>query len=223
LVAEFVVIVIGVLVALAVDQYTSARAERDRVVLYLEQLDEELEDMAEKAARERQRYERAFAAATKVVEGLTNEEAFSSDSLTAWFPDVFVVIAWEPESTVLSAMMSSGDIALVDDWVLQSDLIRFRERIRAASGRRLLAEEMFMDGFRAVNQSADMLAWAPGVFGTTGPLQQWSWEDLADDMSFRNGVYGLANGVRNHSRTLRSLEGDIETLREALAQRTRAP
>jgi hypothetical protein len=218
LVAEFLVIVLGVLVALAVDQYTSAREERARIATHLEQLSTELGDMAEKLAVERQRYESSLLAATKVIEGLTTRASVPSDSLVIWFPKVFISRDWEPETTVINTMISSGDMGLVHDRALESEMTRFRERVQAVAYRRALAEELFMDGYRALIQSADMLRWAPGAFGTSPTEQEWDWDDLTDDLMFRNGVYGMANGVRNHRRALNRLATDIETLQDALAR-----
>lgn len=174
--------------------------------------------MAAKLVRERQRYDHSLMSATKVIEGIQHVDSASPDSLSDWFPDVFIVVDWEPESTVINTMISSGDIALVNDRALQSALTRFRERVQAVSGRRILAEEVFMDGYRALMQSADMLRWAPGVFDASPTEQEWPWEDLADDITFRNAIYGMALGVRNHRLALNRLEVDIETLREALPQ-----
>ena len=84
--------------------------------------------------------------------------------------------------------------------------------------RRDLAEEMFLGGYLAITESADMLRWAPLVFGTSSSGQKWDWGDLADDLRFRNGIYGVANGLRNHRIALTQLAQHIEALRSALDQ-----
>lgn len=221
MIAEFIVIVMGVLVALAVDGYASIREDRARTETHLTQLESELDEMAQSLEVERDKYDRAVQAAIRVIEGVTNPGSVPEDSLNTVFPVVFAVRSWEPESTVINTMVSSGDIALVSARELQSEMNRFRERIQAIAYRRDLAEELFMDGYRSLIESADMLRWASGIFGTTPTNQRWDWEDLADDLRFRNGLYGIANGVRGHRSALNQLAGHIENLQSAL-ERNRA-
>jgi hypothetical protein len=218
MIAEFLVIVVGVLVALAVDGYASTREGRARTETHLAQLESELDEMAQSLEVERNKYDRAVQASVTIVEGVTNPGSVSEDSLNAILPGVFAVRSWEPEATVINTMVSSGDIARVSDRELQSEMNRFRERIQAVAYRRDLAEELFMDGYRSLTESADMLRWASGVFGTTPTGQQWDWEDLAHDLRFRNGLYGMANGVRGHRIALNQLAQHIENLQSALEQ-----
>jgi hypothetical protein len=218
LIAEFLVIVVGVLVALAVDGYASIRADRARIETHLAQLESEIDEMAQSLEVERDGYDRAVRAAIRVVEGVTNPGSVPEDSLNVILKRVFVGRRWEPEATVINTMISSGDIALVSNRELQSEMNRFRERIQAVAYRRDLAEELFMDGYRAFIERADMLRWASDVFGTTPTDQRWDWENLSGDLRFRNGLYGMANGVRNHRAALDQLAGHIENLKSALEQ-----
>lgn len=216
LVAEFLVIVVGVLVALAVDGYSSAQEDRARVETHLLQLESELTEMAEKVVLERADHDHAMQAVISLIEGVTNPGAVPTDTLDALVAQIFAGVNWEPEATVINTMVSSGDIALVSDQALQSELTRFRERVQAVTRRRNFAEEMIVDGFWVLTESADMLRWASSRFGTTPTGERWDWTALSDDLAFRNGLYGIANGIRNHVAALDQLESHIGTLQSAL-------
>ena len=64
-----------------------------------------------------------------------------------------------------------------------------------------------------------MFRWAPWILRTPDTGQEWDWDRLADDLMFRNGIFGMANGLRNHRAALDILADDIETLQHALAER----
>jgi len=205
-------------VALGVDGYAAVREDRARIETHLAQLRSELDDMVRSLEGELSKYDRAEEASVRVIEGVPNPGSVSEDSLTAVFPRVFVGRRWEPEATVINTMVSSGDIALVSDRELQSELTRFPERTQAIGYRRDLAELLFMDGYRALIESADMLSWASAIFRTPPSGRRWDWEDLGGDLRFRNGLYGMSIAVRNHGEALRQLARHIETLQSALEQ-----
>jgi len=216
IVAEFLVIVVGVLVALAVDEYMTIRDEQDRVELYLERLTGEFATMSENLNREMERYDDAFATATEVINGVTLTPVAPQDSLDAWISGLFPSIEWQPELIVLNTMVATGDISLIEDPAVQDDLIRFREQSRVMEDHRALADEMIMEGFRSLSATADFLVWGPALFSTTPTGDRWPWAELATDVTFRNGIYSAANGVRNHRMALASFATELERVRSAL-------
>lgn len=219
-VAEFLVIVVGVLVALGVDEYRTSREEQDRVELYLVQLDRELTAMSSELANEIADFERATSSAFRLIEGLTSDPLAPSDSLNSWLPGIFEGNDWEPEVVTLSTMVASGDLVLIDDPTLQTSLIRFRDRARSSSQRRAFAYEMIMDGYRAMSSRADFLTWAPVVFGTAPVPDPWPWERLANDVVFRSGIYSIANGLRNHRNALEDFGREIQQLHSSVQRAT---
>ena len=216
--AEFLVIVVGVLVALAVDEYMTIQDERHRVEMYLDRLTNESAAMSENLKKEMEQYDDALATATKVINGVTLNPVAPNDSLDAWISGLFPSVTWQPELIVLNTMVATGDISLVEDPAVQDALIRFREQSRLLEDNRALAEEMIMEGFRALTATADFLVFGPVVFGTTPTGDRWPWGDLATDVTFRNGIYSAANGVRGHRIALTSFAMELEKVRSALME-----
>jgi len=172
--------------------------------------------MSENLAKETATFDTAWAAAQKVVEGITSDPMAPADSLDSWIPSLFEDSNWQPELIVLSTMIASGDLTLVRDPSLQSALIRFQERSRAMVDRRILGDEMTMQGFRSMIAKGDFLVWAPQILGTSPTGDRWSWSELAGDVAFRNGIYSMVIAIRSHRLALDTLAVELERLRTAV-------
>lgn len=222
LVAEFLLIVVGVLVALGVDEYRVSREEQIRVEFYRAQLDRELGTISDELAAQIGTFDYAVSSALHLVEGLTSDPLAPSDSLARWLAPIFQGNSWEPELVTLSTMVAAGDLVLFDDPALQNALIRFRDRARSASALRASAYQMRMDGTRAMWGRADFLAWSPWVFGTTTASSPWNWDRLATDVVFRSGIFSIANGLQLHRAALDTFDDELQQLRSALQLATAA-
>jgi hypothetical protein len=83
--AEFLVIVIGVLVALAVDEFMTARAEAVRAAAYLEQVEVELTALAEDVEIEIESFASARLRMARLSDGIRSDPLAQTDSLDVWF------------------------------------------------------------------------------------------------------------------------------------------
>lgn len=110
--AEFVVIVLGVLIALWADALMQARQDREIEARYLAMLLEDVGESERLLAESNATRERMFAALGKVAD--SDLTGVSSDSIGRWVYDGLVLVgSFEPQFTALQDIRSSDQLRLL--------------------------------------------------------------------------------------------------------------
>ena len=206
LTAEFLVIVVGVLVALAVDAMVERREERRRERAYIEELRVEVDGLGEilesivesgTALRETQQ---------KVIDGLAAPVIPPADSMGHWFDRSLRTSTFRPYTPIADALIETGDLSLILDDDVRRAVIAYRS---AAAGARDILDnfsQMTMDTYARISRRVDRPRAARGDV---------DWQDLADDIAFRGDFSTYAAASRgqgsNFQRTLDAVT-DLRTL-----------
>lgn len=129
LAAELIVIVVGVLIALAVDAGWEARQERARLATYLSQIrsdllatDADLQDaiVADSLVR--------FGSGQLEL-GLNAQPIATPDSLDGWLRMTMQPSLFHPRSGTVQALVRSGDLRLVGDPALHQSLVEYLDAV----------------------------------------------------------------------------------------------
>lgn len=214
LAAEFVVIVVGVLVALGVDSASSARDEALRKAAYLVQLRAEVAVTAEDLAAAIAQEEAAIERAERFLESLSAGDLASTDSLQAWTVAIGKSSLFLPTMGTVTALIETGDLRLIRNDRLRSELVRFQQ---AAEGQRRLADLADASVLRALERIGTRVNL--NVIGSPNPERlrfQIDWEALAGDVAFHSEVFHLKNAARNRLSALNGLRRSLERLGVAL-------
>jgi hypothetical protein len=130
--AEFLVVVTGVVVALALNAWWHERQDRKREVLYLQQLSVDLvATEAELAAAQEFFMERALASA-RVTQAFWQPSPPSPDSLVASLSRPLSSFRHRPVLGTIHALVATGDLRLIRSDALRSELIAYLEFAQAS-------------------------------------------------------------------------------------------
>lgn len=131
LAAELVVIVAGVLIALAVDAGWESRQERTRLATYLSQIRSDLlateEDLQEAIAAD----SLVRFGAGQLELGLNARPISPPDSLDVWLGMMTQPSLFHPRSGTVQALVRSGDLRLVSDTALHRTLVEYLEAVES--------------------------------------------------------------------------------------------
>jgi hypothetical protein len=128
--AELIVIVAGVLIALAIDQWRGNLAESQRELAYLEQLTSDLratEEMMTAAARSNSPAE---AAAGRIVALFETDMIGNGDDIRQLLADIRFLDNPVPVLGTAEALVSTGDLRLIQNPTIRSELTRYLSRSR---------------------------------------------------------------------------------------------
>ncbi len=134
---EFVVIVVGVLTALLLESWRGYMVERSLEAQYIEQIEADLKQnrdlLAEAISTERAH----LALAEKVELAVYQVEPPDVDSLRAWLGQRREALWWYSDPRLLdgtmTALVETGDLALVRDPSLRSSVLSYLGQLRADS------------------------------------------------------------------------------------------
>lgn len=219
LAADFVIIVVGVLVALGVDAAWEAREERVRKAAYLGQLRADLSATADtlvemikvdSVARER---------ADRALEALNSTRLPPSDSLATWILAATSSSAsFYPTMGTVTALVESGELSLVGDESLRREILRYHSSVTSAL-RIIDAVDPHM--WRTLERLGGMLNWA--ALQRPGEAHRWTndWQSLASDRTFHGALYDLRLAAHNRLFALRSLAANLDSLQAELDRSSR--
>lgn len=146
-VGEFAVIVVGVLVALAVDAAWEARQDAARLETYLDRLEADLvlsgRDLDEAIVAD----SIVASGATSFSAGITADPMAPADSLDRWLRQTFLPSVFHPRTGTLQALIQSGDLRLVDDVELHDAILNQATAIDAWRTFYVSAEETQLHAF----------------------------------------------------------------------------
>jgi hypothetical protein len=122
-IAEFAVIVVGVLVALAVDAAWEARQEAARLDTYLLRLEADLQESHRELDEAVTADSLVMASAYSFIAGITSEPMAPADSLDVWLTRTYSPSVFHPRTGTLQALIQSGDLRLVEDAALHDAIL----------------------------------------------------------------------------------------------------
>lgn len=208
--AEFVVIVAGVLVALAVDAARDARQDHVRATGYLQQLRADLSTTDEALTEAITVDERARVGADRMIQALNARRLPTSDSLSAWIAAATNSSAsFYPTMGTVTGLIESGELRLVRDEELRRKVLQYHSSVEAAL-RIIDAVDPHM--WRTIERLGGMLSWSALLEPDGQQRFTIDWEVLASDQAFHGAVYDLRLAAGNRLFALRSLQQHLESL-----------
>lgn len=137
--AEFLVIVVGVLVALAVDEWSSSVQDEELEREYLEALAIDLgEDSVAYAAALAPNVEEALTALDAIVPVARGAAAVPSDTvafLRLMWESTFSVTQFEERRTTFEELLATGNLSLIRSAELRASIVSYYEHARLSTSR----------------------------------------------------------------------------------------
>jgi len=137
--AEFLVIVVGVLVALAVDEWSNSVQERELEREYLQSLSRDLaEDSAAYAGALAPNVEEALAALREIVSVARGFEAMPIDTVAfvrLMWESRFSVTQFEERRTTFEELLATGNLSLIRSAELRASIVSYYEQVRMSTSR----------------------------------------------------------------------------------------
>lgn len=188
-VREFVIVVLGVLVALAADSAVELRRERSSAFDALDAIRRDVAaDVAQLESRARRQGDRGLEARTALEEFLTSEAAIT-DSIQ-FLRDVHRVSfyqTFDPNTAAIEALISDGRISLIENSEVREAILSYRTQVQDLSN--LEAETRPV----ALELQARLV---PRLF--VGLVWSSHWTEIAlggDSDSLRRAAAGALNGA----------------------------
>lgn len=154
---ELVVVVVGILLALAIDSFSAERQERILEQSLLSQLQADLEGADEQISAQLAQTEAAAAAAVNLLAAARDERVATDDSVAAWLTR----ISWwsDPHPTTASAqaLVSTNSLHLIQSDELRSGIVRFLDQVRQLELRIPRFEEELTVRMSGINRLVDPL------------------------------------------------------------------
>lgn len=216
LAAEFVVIVVGVLVALGVDAARGSRDDRLREAVYLQQLQTDLTTTAESLANAISLEEAAIENADRVIQALNASVLPAPDSLGAWMLGATASSAtFHPTMGTITALVESGELRLLRNDELRQRVLQYHNAVATALR---VIDGVTPHAWRTLERVGQNLSWAALVDPAAPQRFPIEWDALACDPTFHGALYDLRLTATNRVFALRTL---LAPLRDLEAQLTR--
>jgi hypothetical protein len=185
--AEFLVVVSGILVALALNAWWSARADRAQEQAYLLQLAADLAATEAVAARADSLSRPFDRAGTQLTRAVFAEERPPRDSLLTWYlTAVNYAPLPQPVLGTATALVETGDLNLIRDDSLRSAITTYAETSRAFADEQRRFTAYFLEGITPL--FGRLTVWE-AIAEQTPPL-------VLDSLAAANPSFGLPPGPR---------------------------
>ena len=125
LVAELVIVVLGVLIAISIDSWRQGVQDRRDERVLVESLHREFESNRVALVSQLEVYGKRSAAAQQLLDLGVEAERLPADSLTALWQWITRAGTYDPATGVLSSATSSGDLGLIEDLDLRSAIAQW--------------------------------------------------------------------------------------------------
>jgi hypothetical protein len=219
LAAEFVVIEVGVLVALGVDAARDAREDRVREDAYLRQLQTDLSMTADSLAEAIAVDRLARESADRAILALGASPLPPPDSLAVWtLAATNSSASFYPTMGTVTALVESGELRLLRDEGLRQRVLQYHSAVESALR---IVDAMGPHMWRTIERLGGVLSW--DALLRPGEAQRFSidWRSLAADRTFHGALYDLRLVASNRLFALSSLRGSLETLLAELERSSR--
>ena len=207
-------ILVGILLALAVDASWDRRQDERRAEAYLEQLRADLAVTSQDVERALERERRVASASANVLRGVYEPQLPPADSMTGWLARMFVSSSFIPATSTVEALVATGDLQLVDDAQLRTEIVRYKQASEQLVRTFGIQDELLIATVQRIGARVPL----PRLFAeddpgaSDGPIADWS--ILARDDAFQSELFHVQSASGNR---LRALEAFQERLRELAA------
>lgn len=215
LVAEFIVIVFGVLVALGVDALWDKRQELELEGFYLDQIALDLTATQADVGPALDRWGSSFAASSDLVNALNQEALPSADSLgtllsaTGDLPRIRIVAG------TIDGLLDGGDLRLIRSPEIRNAILKYRDLIDVADATAQIQGPFLLETYRRIGESVRM----HDVLGRVGERSaSVDWEELADEPGFTSATFWLRTSLGNSLTAYRSVYEQSLVLSKAVRQ-----
>ena len=231
---ELVMVVGGILIALAIDSWWSERQARRLEHTFLEQLVVDLEQAEERLANSVLGSQVAAQSVVSLMKVSRGETTAPFDSIAAW---VNLAGWWDEFRVPLSSaqvLASSEGLFVVRNPLLRGRIVGLLDQVRYTEARALLMEERIFDNYSIVNREIDPIdrgqAMSVGVTSrglegfssqqAQGDSASVSWSALFDAEDFQQHFTDLFWAHENlrghHASMLEAISGLLDQVRQEL-------
>lgn len=211
--AEFLVVVTGVLVALALNAWWQGREDTARERAYLQQLSLDL-DTNEQLARSTLDYmSERLQMGSRLLDATRSRPLPPPDSLDRWLYGFLGIAPLYPRMATVQALIETGDLNLIRDDVLRTAIIDYAGTAQMASELTAAIEQLALRSLAEIHQRVDVEALREGV--TVHSRADWS--RLADDPVMRGSLSAILVAHRTRRRSADALLDATIALRERVA------
>ena len=155
--AEIVVVVAGVLIALALNAWWGARQDAAREQEYLRQLAEDLQETETEVERIERRWTRQAASAGKLLRPYRSSSRPPADSVLRWMGNLVFVQRPTYITGTATALVETGDLNLIRNDSLRTAITRYLGRIDRQVGYDVSDYERIRDHLTALSRRVDMV------------------------------------------------------------------
>ena len=195
--SEFIVVVTGVLVALALNAWWQTQQNRAFELQYLEQLYQDIENTIVSIERDTRAEYESDHALSMLVRSFRSDPPPPRDSLVAWSlaaPNLLVTV---PTIGTAEALVSSGDLRLIRNDSLRLALPTYLESNKGFRGNMQLFGRQFVEGARDMMSYVDYYSLVQEVVPSV----------VLDSIAVSDPMFALPSGAVS-----RSLSGDISDI-----------
>ena len=181
-VLELLIVVVGVVIGFQVTAWGQSQEDRSRERTYLRQI---VTDLAETerliAAEDSIRYDTVIPSARRLIRSFGHEPKPPADSVLAWFPSAWRYGFLRPLLGTASALISSGNIDLIQDDSLRSAIVAYVDLNEELMEEQRLYRDNVEAAGQRISSRVDISEW---VFTTTS-------DSTREARSRRPGYVGL--------------------------------
>ena len=189
--SEFIVVVTGVLVALALNAWWQVRQDRSFELQYLQQLNREIEQTIDILEREDKASSGPHRALTMLVRSARMNPKPPRDSLVAWSLEAPNISQSNPILGTAEAIVASGDLRLISDDSLRLAIPAFLDAVKGRREDQQGFRRQFLDGVRDVSSLIDYM----------GLVQEVIPPSIVDSIATNNPLFALPAGGATRTHT----------------------
>ncbi|MEO0694616.1 MAG: DUF6090 family protein [Pseudomonadota bacterium] len=123
---DFCIVVVGILIAFQITNWSEARSERQDARIALEQLEQDFQQILVRTDRSIAQHASSVAAAGRIIRGI-RDDAFSEETLFVDMAEVTDFSAPPGLSATFTELVSAGRLELVENQALRRSLIAYDE------------------------------------------------------------------------------------------------
>ena len=214
--AELLVILVGILLALAVDSGWDRRQDERRAGVYLEQLRAELTVTSDDVERALARESGVLSSAERVLRGVYEPQLPPADSLTGWLARMFTSSSFIPTTSTVEALVATGDIQLVNDDRLRTEIVRYKQASEQLVRTFGIQDELLIQTVQRIGTRVSL----PRLFADEDPRARngsiVDWTILAQDDAFLSELFHVQSAAGNRARALEAFQERLRLLEAAL-------
>lgn len=197
--AESLVVVTGVLVALALNAWWQGREDSAREWVYLQQLSVDLKTNEQLARTTVDYMDDRVQLASRLLDAIRSRPLPPPDSLDRWLNELLGVAPLYPRMATVQALIETGDLNLIRDDALRTGLIDYLATVQMAGELTSAMSQFGLRAFADIHRRVDVTALRNGTGIHTGA----EWARLAEDPVMRGSVSVI---LVDHSTRRRSAE-----------------